>query len=121
MKRLFFWGGALALLAAVARLSLPARLLDARVTSVVPGHPAYANVVLRYGSGAIPTCVIVDVAERDGSGGSATVEGRDMFLEVPVVGDVRAGCQVTTTATYQVFGWPYTVVVRMFPASSEQA
>jgi hypothetical protein len=115
MKRLFVWGGALALLGVIVRQAIPARLLDARVTSMSPGHPPIANVVLRYGAGADPSYVIVDVVGPNGSCSSATVEGRRLFLEVPLVAALSAGCQVDTTATYRVLGWPYTVV-RRFPA-----
>ena len=115
-KRYFFWGSALALLASgLVRWLRPAFLLGAKVTAVTPGDPPIASIALTYGAGLAPASVIVDLRNRDGSGGSATVEGRQMFLEVPLAGATDADYRITTTATYRVLGRPRTVL-REFPA-----
>jgi len=115
-KRYFFWGSALALLASgLVRWLRPAFLLGAKVTAVTPGDPPIASIALTYGAGLAPASVIVDLRNRDGSGGSATVEGRQMFLEVPLIGATDADYRITTTATYRVLGRPRTVL-REFPA-----
>ena len=115
-KRYFLWGGALGLLASgLVRWLRPAFLLGAKVTAVTPGEPPTASVALTYGAGLAPASVIVDLRNRDGSGGSATVEGRQIFLEVPLAGATDADYHIVTTATYRVLGRPRTVV-REFPA-----
>jgi hypothetical protein len=115
-KQYFFWGSVLALLASgLVRWLRPAFLLGAKVTAITPGDPPTASVALTYGAGLAPASVIVDVCNRDGSGGSATVEGRQIFLEVPLVGATDADYRIMTTATYRMLGRPRTVV-REFPA-----
>lgn len=99
------------LLAAVAALAFrPARLLAARVTTIVPGSPPVASVALTYGPGMAPASVIVDVLDRDGHGGSATVPGAQLFLEVPLIGALSGAHCVTATATYRLLGVPLTLV-----------
>jgi hypothetical protein len=111
MKRLLLWCGGLALLAwVVARGVRPARLTSAKVTAITPGGPPTASVALTYGAGVIPARVIVDVADEAGSGGSATVDGEQMFLDVPLTGAPSGSYRVTTTATYRLLGRPLTVV-----------
>ena len=115
-KQYFLWGSVLALLASgLVRWLRPALLLGAKVTAVTPGEPPTASVALTYGAGLAPASVIVDLRNRDGSRSSATVEGRQVFLEVPLAGATDADYQIMTTATYRVLGRPRTVV-REFPA-----
>jgi hypothetical protein len=115
-KQYFFWGSVLALLASgLVRWLRPAVLLSARVTAVTPGDPAIASVALAYSAGLAPASVIVDLRDRDGSCGSATVEGRQMLLEVPLLGATDMDYRIMTTVTYRVLGRPRTVV-REFPA-----
>ncbi|HEY3230178.1 MAG TPA: hypothetical protein VGJ87_13230 [Roseiflexaceae bacterium] len=115
-KRYFFWGSVLAFLAGgLVRWLRPAILLSAKVTAVTPGDPPIASVALAYGAGLAPASVIVDLRDRDGSGGSATVEGQQMLLEVPLLGATDADYRIMTTVTYRVLGRPRTVV-REFPA-----
>ena len=103
----------MALLAgAVARRMWPARLTLARVTAITPGAPPTASVVLTYSFGAMPARVIVDVANDAGSGGSATVDGDQLFLEVPLIGAPAPDYRVTATATYRLLGRLFTVVRR---------
>jgi len=111
MQRLFVWAGATALLAGVvARWIRPARLLDTRITAITPGAPPTASVVLSYARGAMPARVIVDIADRDGNRGSATIDGERMFVEVPLDGMLANSQRITTTATYRVLGMLWTVV-----------
>lgn len=111
MKRLLLWCGGFALLAgALARWMRPARLTSARVTAIMQGVPPTANVALTYGAGATPARVIVDVVDAAGEGGSATVEGDRIFLDVPLSGAPSGSYRVTTTATYRVLGRLHTVV-----------
>jgi hypothetical protein len=110
MNRHILWGGTLALVAIAARALRPAPLLAATITAITPGQPPTASVALRYGVGALPARVIVDVADRSGNGGSATIDGQQMLLEIPIVGAIREGCRVTTTTTYRILGRLYTVV-----------
>jgi hypothetical protein len=111
MKRLFLWCGGLALLAGlVARWVRSAQLTSARVTTITPGAPPSANVALTYGTGAMPARMIVDVADAVGGGGSATVDGDQMFLDIPLTGAPSRNYRVTVTATYQVLGRLHTVV-----------
>jgi hypothetical protein len=101
----------LALLAgAVARWVWPARLRLARVTAITPGAPPTASVALTYSFGAMPARVIVDVDNNAGCGGSATVAGDQLFLEVPLIGAPSPDYRVTTTATYRLLGRPLTVI-----------
>ncbi len=90
MRQALIWSTGAALLAVVAtRLLRPARLLDAKVTTITPGSPAAASVALSYGPGMLPISVVVDVLDRAGHGGSATIAGTQLFLELTA--DRRAG------------------------------
>ena len=111
MKRLLLWTGGLALLAGIAvRWVRPAQLRMARVTAITPGAPPTASVVLTYGIGAMPERVIVDVADDVGGGGSATVEGAQVFLDVRLIGAPSRKYRITITATYRVLGRLFSVV-----------
>jgi hypothetical protein len=111
MKRPLLWGAGLALLAgAIARWARPARLTMASVTAVTPGAPPTASVVLNYTIGAMPARVIVDVAGDGGDGGSATVDGAQQLLEVPLTGIPSRNYRVTVTASYRVLGRLFTTV-----------
>lgn len=103
-KPYLFWGSLLALLSGAIALARPARLLAARVTAVTPGDPPTASVGLTYGRGVPPATLIVDVYGSDGSGGSATIDGRQLFAEVPIAGTLSGEYHVTTTAAYRVLG-----------------
>src|SRR5262245_26308418 len=109
-KHYLFLGGILALLGgAVARLR-PALLLTAKVTALTLDTPPTAGVALRYGSGSAPVSLIVDVYDQDGNGGSATIPGDQLFLEVPLIGAFGGSYRLTTTATYRLLGRPWTNV-----------
>ena len=100
----------MALLAgAAARWLRPAPLTMARVTAITAGDPPTANVALTYGSGAMPARLIVDLADGAKSAGSATVDGAQLFLEVPLIGAPSREYRVTATATYRVLGRMFTV------------
>ena len=117
MKRLFLWCCGLALLAGmVARWVRPAPLTLARVTAITPGDPPAASVALTYGIGAMPARLIIDVADDAGGGGSATVDGAQLFLDVPLIGPPSHEYRVTATVTYRVLGRPFTAV-REFAAT----
>ena len=103
------------LAAGFLRFARPARLLSARVTAITPGDPAIASVVLHYSAGMLPARLIVDLAARDGSGGSATVDGDQVLLEVPIDSPTADQYSVAITASYRVFGTTRTVV-RKFAA-----
>jgi hypothetical protein len=98
------WLALLIALAAVAAFLWrvrPAKVVSARVSSVVPGPWPLANVSLEYGAGTPPVAVIVDV--RDGAGrelGSVTAPGGRMLLEVPVSG-AAGGYRVVVMASHR--------------------
>jgi hypothetical protein len=109
-KHYLFLGGVLALIGgAVARLR-PALLLAANVTAMTLDSPPTASVALRYGSGSPPVTLIVDVYDQRGNGGSATLPGDRLFLEVPIIGAFGGTYRLTTTATYRLFGGLWTSV-----------
>jgi hypothetical protein len=111
MKRLLLWCSGLALLTgAIIQWVRPARLTSARVTAITPGDPPSASVALTYSVGAMPAHVIVDVADEARNGGSATVDGDQMFIDIPLIGAPLGSYRVTATATYLVLGRPLTVV-----------
>jgi hypothetical protein len=119
MKRRFFWSAGLALLAGAAAMAFrPARLIVARVTAITPGSPPLASIALAYGPGLAPASLIVDVLDRGGNGGSATIAGAQLFLELPLSGPLTTDHRITTTATYLLLGRPLTVV-REFAADWE--
>src|SRR5689334_1274353 len=106
--KIFFWGGTLGLLAgALAYLARPAALKSASITATTPGNPPTASVALDYGGGALPAHVIVDLRDGANNGGSATVDGKQLFLEVPLAGTLGDGCSVTVTASYRLLSRPY--------------
>ena len=104
MRRFLFWGFLLALLGRVLMLVRPARLREAKVMAITPGDPPTASVGLRYGRGAAPVCVIVDVRGRAGGGGSVTIPGEQIFVDVPIAGILGDDYSLTATATYQIAG-----------------
>jgi hypothetical protein len=105
IRRYFLWGAALGLLSgALALLMRPARLEAARVTGVQSSDPPVANVSVRYGSGTPPESVIVDLYSNAGAAGSATIDGRQQTVEVPIAGAPGHIYRVTTTASYRLFG-----------------
>lgn len=108
-KRYLVWGGALAMLGAAA-IARPARLVSARLSALTPGAPPTANITLVYGSGALPVSVIVDVYDRNGGGGSATIPGAQLFVEIPISGNLAGDYRLTVTATYRLMGRPWTRV-----------
>ena len=111
LRRQLLWGAGAALLAgAGARALRPARLLGAKVTAITAGNPPTASVVLTYGPGMLPSSVVVDVLDRAGHGGSATIAGTQLFLELPLIGMLGSDHHVTTTATYRLLGMPLTFV-----------
>jgi hypothetical protein len=111
LKSKITWGGGLALLAGAAALAFrPARLIAARVTAITPASPPFASVVLTYGPGLAPTSVIVDVLDRDGNSGSATVAGTQLFVEIPLSGTLSDHHRVVATSTYRLLGMPLTLV-----------
>jgi hypothetical protein len=111
MKRLVVWSSAVALFAiGYLRWMRPARLTAVRITSLTSDTPPTASVVLTYGVGAMPARVIVDLADDGGNGGSATVDGDQMFLDVPLIGAPAHHYRVTITATYRVLGRLLTVM-----------
>ncbi len=109
-KRYLFWGSALALLGGVGALLRPATLRGAKVTALTPGTPPTASVALSYGAGVLPVSVIVDVYDQNGDGGSATIAGDQLFVEVPIIGSFGGEYRLTTTATYRLLGLPWTRV-----------
>src|SRR5262245_3470879 len=101
MKRVLLWIGGLALLGGVAaRWLRPARITSAKVTAITPGTPPTASVALTYSTGALPLRMVVDVADTAGGGGSATVDGDQLFLAIPLIGTPARDYRVITTATY---------------------
>jgi hypothetical protein len=111
MKQRLFWGGGLALLAGAAALAFrPARMIAASVTAITYASPPFASVVLTYGPGLAPTSVIVDVRDRDGNSGSATVAGAQLFVEIPLSGALNGHYRIVATATYRLLGMPLSLV-----------
>jgi hypothetical protein len=58
----------------------------------------------------LPSSVVVDVLDRAGHGGSATIAGTQLFLELPLIGALGSDHHVTATATYRLLGMPLTFV-----------
>jgi hypothetical protein len=54
--------------------------------------------------------MIVDLESRDSGGWSATVDGDQVLLEVPLAAPIAAKYNVTVTATYRVLGKSRTVI-----------
>lgn len=92
----------------------PARIVSARVTSLVPGAVPVAHVSLAYGGGSSPDSVIVDVlGDGDAPLGSVTVDGRRMLLEVPLAG-AGESYRVAVTAAHRV---PWGTLVLQTPSA----
>lgn len=87
---------------AVARR--PSQLLSAKVTSISSGSPPVANVALLYGAGLPPVNVILDIHNESGTMGSATIDGQQLFVDVPLSNAPPDGCAVSATVTYRRFG-----------------
>jgi|HigsolmetaAR201D_1030396.scaffolds.fasta_scaffold04384_8 hypothetical protein len=107
---ILWYTGAVCFLGAALWAIRPARLIHANVSTITPGEPPIANVVLTYGSGALPISVVVDVVDQTGHGGSATVAGTQAFLEIPLNGTPSDTYRVTATVTYQLLGMPLTII-----------
>jgi hypothetical protein len=95
---------------AAAQWLRPAGLTSARVTAITPGAPPTASVALTYSVGALPARLIVDVADGAGGGGSATIDGDQLFLDIPLIGTPSREYHIKATATYRVLGRSFTVV-----------
>lgn len=104
--KLLWLGGALALLGVALWHGRPARLRSVGLVAVLPGTPPRARLALDYGVGARPRSVILDVEGPRGSG-SATVEGDQAIVEVPISGEIDAHCRITATTGYRVLGRLY--------------
>lgn len=107
MRKLWIILGALVLLGVVARRVRPARLRDAGLISVTPGTPPVARLALEYGPGARPVSVIVDIEGANGRG-SATVNGTERLVEVPLVGAAGGEYRIVVTPSYRILGRAYT-------------
>lgn len=104
MRTQLFWlGGALALLGMAVRRGRPAPLQRVHIVAVMPGSPPIARLTLKYGAGARPQSVILDVEGPRGAG-SATIEGRQEVVDVPIVGEPGSQPHITATAAYRVLG-----------------
>jgi hypothetical protein len=107
-KRYLFWGSAMVLFGAALMRMRPTGLLGAKVTAVTPGDPAAAHIMLSYGTGAPPLSVILDLSGRDGGAGRATIDGEQIFLDIPISGELGSDYRITTTATYRIAGMFWT-------------
>ncbi|HEU5014233.1 MAG TPA: hypothetical protein VFT66_17045 [Roseiflexaceae bacterium] len=104
MQKQFFWlGGALALLGAAVWRGRPAPMLRVHMVARMPGSPPVARLTLKYGTGARPQSVILDVEGPDGAG-SATIGGSQEFVDVPIIGELNSQPRITATAAYRVLG-----------------
>lgn len=93
---------AMLLLGALVR-ARPARLLSARVTALSAGEVPLASVALAYSPGTRPVSVIIDV-EGQQSTGSATIDGEQLFVTIPLIGRARDGYHIRATVAHRMLG-----------------
>ncbi len=104
-RNLLLGGIGLALAGAVWTILLrPAALRQLRLTQVSAGTPHYASLVWRYGLGARPQSVILDITAGNGASGSATVDGETFNAEIPLSMGFSGPYTLSTTATYRILG-----------------
>lgn len=107
--RFLLLGGLLTVVAGGITLLRPAKVRNAKVTTVSPGNSPIASVALMYGAGVRPTSLIVDIFLQNGDG-SATIGGDQLFVDIPLIGSSNMHRYLVTTATYHILGRWYTVV-----------
>lgn len=90
---------------------LPGRVRRARLTAITGPGPFYATIAWSYGPGARPISIIFDLQLGD-SYGSATTDGEALEAEIPLSAAPNGPCRITASATYRLFGVPYTQVQR---------
>lgn len=90
---------------------LPARVRAPRVTGVDGSGPYQVELAWRYGVGARPHSVIVDLRAGEAAG-SFTTDGEAIEGEIPVGVAPRGAYSLTVSATYRVFGFARTLVTR---------
>jgi hypothetical protein len=111
--RRWMWYGAIAAawLWALRVTMLPATVRGARVTGVDGSGPYYVELAWRYGLGARPQSVIVDL-ETGEAAGSFTTDGEALEGEIPVGVPPRGAYRLTLSATYRLLGFAHTVITR---------
>ena len=113
MYRFFF--GLLTGSAAALFLTRPARLRDVALLGVRPRADAQgvrAAIAWKYGPGARPVSLIVDLEAEDGVHGSATADLEQREVLVPLPTAPTKPYTITTTATYRIMGIPRVQVLR---------
>jgi hypothetical protein len=103
MQKQFFWLGGAVLLGVAVWRGRPAPMLRVHMVARMPGSPPVARLTLKYGTGARPQSVILDVEGPDGAG-SATIGGSQEFVDVPIIGELDSQPRITATAAYRVLG-----------------
>lgn len=95
--------GALGVAGAVVVRGRTARLRGATARNVATTPYALVAVALRYSAGPRPSRVIIDVRSGQSSG-SATVEGEEDDVEIPLDGPMSVPLAITVTASTRVWG-----------------
>ncbi|MCS6881631.1 MAG: hypothetical protein RMK84_09140 [Oscillochloridaceae bacterium] len=90
---------------------LPGRVRQARLAAISGPGPFYATITWSYGLGVRPISIIFDLQLGD-SYGSATTDGEALEAEIPLSAAPNGPCRITASATYRLFGFPYTQVRR---------
>ena len=65
---------------------------------------------LNYGPGLRPWSIIVDILAANGASGSASIDGEQECVTVPLSTSFEGTYMLTATATYRFFGIPRVVI-----------
>lgn len=105
MKRqtLILSAALLVFIAVAVLMRRTARVHGARVVHVEDGHVPVAEVALTYSAGPRPMSVIVDLRGAGGSS-SATVEGDEDMVQIPLAGPLGERYTIDVTASSRIMG-----------------
>lgn len=94
-------GGLLGVGFAVYWLTRRATIQRAIITSITSDNLPTASIAITYTDGMPPVSVIIDIIENDRSKGSATIGGKQLFVDIPLHASIGKSYNIVTTAYWR--------------------
>ncbi|MEM8530265.1 MAG: hypothetical protein AAGF95_05435 [Chloroflexota bacterium] len=86
---------------AVYGLTRQAHIQRAIITSITSDNLPTASIAITYTQGMPPVSVIIDIIENDRSKGSATIGGKQLFVDIPLHTSIGKSYIIVTTAYWR--------------------